>query len=55
MAMTLTPQHYAHTFDDRIAALIPEAARVAAFALLGAFVERWLFFAEAKHLVMLYY
>jgi len=24
-------------------------------ALLGAFVERWLFFAEAKHLVMLYY
>jgi DMSO reductase anchor subunit len=24
-------------------------------ALLGAFVERWLFFAEAKHLVTLYY
>lgn len=24
-------------------------------ALAGAFVERWLFFAEAKHLVMLYY
>jgi len=24
-------------------------------ALLGTFVERWLFFAEAKHLVMLYY
>jgi DMSO reductase anchor subunit len=24
-------------------------------ALLGAFVERWLFFAEAKHMVMLYY
>jgi DMSO reductase anchor subunit len=26
-----------------------------ASALLGAFVERWLFFAEAKHLVTLYY
>lgn len=26
-----------------------------ACALLGAMVERWLFFAEAKHLVMLYY
>ena len=24
-------------------------------ALAGAFVERWLFFAEAKHMVMLYY
>jgi DMSO reductase anchor subunit len=24
-------------------------------ALVGAFVERWLFFAEAKHMVMLYY
>ena len=24
-------------------------------ALLGAFVERWLFFAEARHLVTLYY
>jgi len=24
-------------------------------ALAGAFVERWLFFAEAKHLVTLYY
>jgi phenylacetate-CoA ligase len=31
--MTVTPEHYAHTFDDRIAALIPEAARVAPFAL----------------------
>lgn len=27
----------------------------ALFALAGAFVERWLFFAEAKHLVTLYY
>ena len=24
-------------------------------AVAGAFVERWLFFAQAKHLVMLYY
>ena len=23
--MTVTPEHYAHAFDDRIAALIPEA------------------------------
>lgn len=30
-------------------------AVAAASALLGAFVERWLFFAEAKHLVTLYY
>lgn len=43
-----------------LALLWPPAAApalcVAAFvALLGAFVERWLFFAEAKHLVTLYY
>jgi len=32
------------------------AALGAAFAVtLGLFVERWLFFAEAKHVVMLYY
>ena len=30
-------------------------AAAALCALLGAFVERWLFFAEAKHLVTLYY
>jgi len=24
-------------------------------SIAGAFVERWLFFAQAKHLVMLYY
>jgi DMSO reductase anchor subunit len=33
----------------------PLFAIAAASALLGAMVERWLFFAEAKHLVMLYY
>ena len=27
----------------------------AASALIGTFVERWLFFAEAKHSVTLYY
>lgn len=40
--------------------LFPAAASFALWfaavgALLGAFVERWLFFAEAKHMVMLYY
>ncbi len=41
--------------------LLPAAAQgpllaiAAVSALLGAFVERWLFFAEAKHMVMLYY
>ena len=30
-------------------------ALAAAFTLLGTAVERWLFFAEAEHLVMLYY
>jgi DMSO reductase anchor subunit len=40
--------------------LLPVAAVFALWiaalsALLGAFVERWLFFAEAKHMVMLYY
>jgi len=36
--------------------LQPAACVVAAlFALSGAFVERWLFFAEARHLVTLYY
>jgi DMSO reductase anchor subunit len=33
----------------------PLLVAAAASALLGAFVERWLFFAEAKHLVTLYY
>ncbi len=33
----------------------PWFAVAAASALAGAFVERWLFFAEAKHLVTLYY
>ena len=33
----------------------PLAAVAAASALLGAFLERWLFFAQARHLVMLYY
>jgi DMSO reductase anchor subunit len=43
-----------------IAAWLPAAAGIALWvaalaALAGAFVERWLFFAEAKHMVMLYY
>ncbi|MAL03101.1 MAG: DMSO reductase [Arenimonas sp.] len=43
-----------------LAWMVPEAATpvlaVAVLAsLLGALVERWLFFAEARHLVMLYY
>lgn len=33
----------------------PVLAVAALSALLGAMVERWLFFAEARHLVMLYY
>ena len=33
----------------------PWYAAAALCALAGAFVERWLFFAEAKHLVSLYY
>jgi DMSO reductase anchor subunit len=33
----------------------PFLVAAALSALLGAFVERWLFFAEAKHLVTLYY
>ncbi|MFY2763739.1 dimethyl sulfoxide reductase anchor subunit family protein [Arenimonas sp. MALMAid1274] len=33
----------------------PLLALAAVAALLGAMVERWLFFAEARHLVMLYY
>lgn len=33
----------------------PLLAIAALSALLGTFVERWLFFAEAKHVVMLYY
>jgi phenylacetate-CoA ligase len=33
MAVTVSPELYAHSFDDRVAALIPEAARVAPFAL----------------------
>ena len=33
----------------------PWYALAAASALAGAFVERWLFFAEARHLVTLYY
>ena len=33
----------------------PWFALAAASALAGAFVERWLFFAEARHLVTLYY
>ncbi len=43
-----------------LAWLVPVAAPFALWiaalsALLGAFVERWLFFAEAKHVVTLYY
>jgi len=39
-----------------VAPLQPAACVLAAlFALTGAFVERWLFFAEARHLVTLYY
>jgi DMSO reductase anchor subunit len=40
-----------------VPALAPATLLLAAAtsALLGAFVERWLFFAEAKHLVSLYY
>ena len=39
-----------------VPALQPAACLLAAvFALTGAFVERWLFFAEARHLVTLYY
>ena len=34
---------------------LPALALGAGSALLGAMVERWLFFAEAKHAVMLYY
>ena len=30
-------------------------ASVALCVIAGTFVERWLFFAEAKHVVMLYY
>jgi len=33
----------------------PWFAAAALCALVGAFFERWLFFAEAKHLVTLYY
>jgi len=33
----------------------PALTLAALSAVLGAFVERWLFFAEAKHTVMLYY
>jgi len=33
----------------------PWFALAAASASAGAFVERWLFFAEARHLVTLYY
>lgn len=36
-------------------AATPMLAVAALSSLLGALVERWLFFAEAKHLVMLYY
>lgn len=36
-------------------AVAPLLAIAALSALTGAFVERWLFFAEAKHLVTLYY
>jgi DMSO reductase anchor subunit len=35
--------------------LIVDAALTAACVTAGTFVERWLFFAEAKHVVMLYY
>jgi len=43
-----------------LAWMLPVASVVALWiaaisALFGAFVERWLFFAEAKHMVMLYY
>ena len=40
-------------FDGAHAAPLLVAASIS--ALLGAFVERWLFFAEAKHVVTLYY
>ena len=33
----------------------PWFAAAALAALAGAFVERWLFFAQARHLVTLYY
>ena len=35
--------------------LAPWFTAAAVCAIAGAFVERWLFFAEAKHLVTLYY
>jgi len=35
--------------------LIVDAALTAACVMAGTFVERWLFFAEARHVVMLYY
>ena len=43
-----------------VAALLPSLAGAALWiaaiaALAGTFIERWLFFAEAKHMVMLYY
>jgi DMSO reductase anchor subunit len=41
-------------FVDGVAAT-PLLVAASISALLGAFVERWLFFAEAKHLVTLYY
>lgn len=37
------------------AAQAPAAILIALAVLLGAFVERWLFFAEARHAVMAYY
>ena len=39
--------------SERAEHAIPLTIRLA--SLLGALVERWLFFAEAKHLVMTYY
>lgn len=43
-----------------LAGFVPSIGPVAAwlalaFGMLGIFVERWLFFAEARHMVMLYY
>jgi DMSO reductase anchor subunit len=43
------------TFIAFVAASVLAAAVAVLSAALGLVVERWLFFAEAKHTVMLYY
>jgi DMSO reductase anchor subunit len=40
--------------EQRTSPTVP-AAIAALASLAGAFVERWLFFAQARHLVTLYY